>query len=477
MTRFLIVLMAFSILSLTAKSQTQADTSDAYWEVVFPVPASQDIDMKQCLVGSSKDSLVSGFVRNAGSWKFRVDSIYFRGADAIVFSLVSGFPKYEVAVGANKATEFSFIPSRVGLHTAEIVIITQADTLYQTIRGEGVQPQLEVFSGILDFGEVEIGNDRIIRDTVLLKNISSSPITITNTIKMSPDIEQFEIISGGGSFTLPAFSERKLTLQFKPKYGGRTSGRIGFEYNGVGSPAVAQLFGTGIGGLVLTNNDSAYAGEQWNLQLKLANIKPDGLKFIATQFSANICFQRTITSPVDLGRIKQQTLDTSIITVLGEIPNSNLFANIPMIASLGSVEETDLSISNFKLYDAFGNVVDYDVEYQFGTFKILGLCREGGTRLINPFSNAGITNISPNPTESILNIELSLTESGYTNLCLYNNLGEKVMTIYEHSENQAVGFNIQKVISTDISVLGSGQYLLILRTPTYSESKQIIIFR
>ena len=136
-----------------------------------------------------------------------------------------------------------------------------------------------------------------------------------------------------------------------------------------------------------------------------------------------------------------------------------------------------MSISNFKLYDAFGNVVDYDVEYQFGTFKILGLCREGGTRLINPFSNAGITNISPNPTESILNIELSLTESGYTNLCLYNNLGEKVMTIYEHSENQAVGFNIQKVISTDISVLGSGQYLLILRTPTYSESKQIIIFR
>jgi hypothetical protein len=298
------------------------------------------------------------------------------------------------------------------------------------------------------------------------------PITITNTVKMSPDILQFNIISGGGAFTLNPGDERKLNLEFKPKYGGRTSGRIGFEYNGVGSPAVVKLFGTGIGGLVSTNIDSAYAGDKWNLQLSMNNINPEGLKVIATQFSANISFQRTITIPEDLGYILNQSQDTTTISVNGNIPNSNIFASIPMIASLGTVEETALNLSNFKLFDAVGNEVEYDVDYKYGNFKLLGICREGGPRLINPKGTTQFSVIKPNPGSNSIEIDFELRETGKTELFLTNIFGEKVLEII-NSELKAGEY--QKHINT--FNLASGIYIIILQTKSDSQTKRIEILK
>ena len=131
----LIIIMFLMFLS-SAKSQLQSDTSDSYWEVVMPSPSAIDIDMLQCLIGSSKDSVVVEFIQNVGSWKFRVDSIYFQGADVDAFLLVSGFPKYVIEASQNHFAEFRFTPKRVGIHSAEIVIVTQAETLTQSIRSE-----------------------------------------------------------------------------------------------------------------------------------------------------------------------------------------------------------------------------------------------------------------------------------------------------------------------------------------------------
>jgi len=243
---FLAVISISLALSFSFSSaQTQSDTSDTYWEVVLPIPASQNIDMKQCLVGTSKDSVVVEFVKNIGSWKFRVDSIYFRGADASAFSLVSGFPKYEVKANDTHYGEFRFKPTRVGIHTAEIVIITQSDTLIQRIRGEGVEQRLEVVGEIIDFGIVKVGRNKDTLQTATIKNIGSVAITITETKHNLPNDRDFRTLSGGGSFTLQPGETRLMDLRFAPSDKGRTSGTLEFHYNGVGSPAVVQLFGEG----------------------------------------------------------------------------------------------------------------------------------------------------------------------------------------------------------------------------------------
>ena len=89
MKTILMFAIGISILFLISNdkcfSQIQSDTSDTVWSIVMPEPASKDIDMLQCLIGSSKDSVVVEFIQNVGSWKFRVDSIYFKGADSDAF--------------------------------------------------------------------------------------------------------------------------------------------------------------------------------------------------------------------------------------------------------------------------------------------------------------------------------------------------------------------------------------------------------
>ena len=171
MKNVIILCIFLSVLIIPAHSQTQADTSDAVWSIVIPSPASQDINMNQCLLGKSVDSLISKFVRNAGAWNFRVDSIYFSGADASSFKLISGIPKYIVPTGSSHSAEFLFRPSRVGIHTAQIVIITQADTLIQNIRGEGVLPVLSIVNSFIDFGKVPIGDYKDTISVITIKNI------------------------------------------------------------------------------------------------------------------------------------------------------------------------------------------------------------------------------------------------------------------------------------------------------------------
>ena len=224
----------------------QSDTSDAVFSIVAPLAEARSIDMGREIVGEMKDSLFVDFIVNTGEYKVRVDSIYFTGADANAFAQVSAFPVYEIDVNKAQSTEFRFIPNRVGLHTAKLNIITQAETLEYDITGIGEERKLELACDILDFGEVKTGSDKIIADTVLIKNISSESINITNVGQLGPDMDQFRIISGGEAFTLAPGEEQEMTLLFKPIYTGRTSGQIGFEYDGTGSPAKVQLFGEGV---------------------------------------------------------------------------------------------------------------------------------------------------------------------------------------------------------------------------------------
>ncbi|MFA6570205.1 MAG: choice-of-anchor D domain-containing protein [Bacteroidota bacterium] len=450
----------------------QEDQSDNVFSIVTPQASSVDIDMKQCLVGAVKDSVVAGFVQNAGTYKFRVDSIYFTGADASAFKLVGGLPKYILNPSENKNAEFLFIPNRVDIHTATINIITQSDTLKQSIQGEGVLPTLAVLAKILDFGQVEIGNEKTYQDTILIQNISGSPITINDVVQLGPDKTQFEIINGGGSFVLQTNESRKLTIKFKPIFGGRTSGQLGFEYSGVGSPAIAQLFGTGIGGLVTVTNDSAYAGEHRVLKLIMSKVKPEGIASIAPNYEVKIRFQSTILSPEDRTNLSISN-DSAYFTVSGTLGTTVELAQIPVIAGLGSVEETSVDIVDIALKDNLGNRVDYDFETQSGTFKLLGICREGGNRLVNPNSQAGMLKVAPNPTDGTISVEFSVTEKGNTELCIYNILGEKVKTIFSENVSE---YN-KRIINYDVQDLSSGQYMILFRTPTFNESMQLMLLK
>ncbi|MEI6091365.1 MAG: choice-of-anchor D domain-containing protein [bacterium] len=459
------------IIKLSAEDiSIQEDESDSVFSIVAPMAQANDIDMKKCLVGSSKDSVITDFVRNISSYKFSVNLIYFSGPDAQAFNLIAGKPKYILEPKECKTSEINFTPNRIGIHSATINIITQSDTIRQSIQGEGVEPQLEVISNFLDFGKVEILHENTIQDTALIKNISNIPVTIIDVVQLGPDKTQFEVINGGGSFTLQPNESRKLTLRFKPIFGGRTSGQLGFEYNGTGSPAVVQLFGTGIGGLVYILNDSAYAGEKRNLKLVMANINPEGLAEIAPNFEAKIRFQNTILVPQD--RSNSVMLNDSVYMKISGTIGSNIeLAQIPVIAGLGNVEETSIDIVDIILKDNLGIKVDYNFEKNSGTFKLLGICREGGTRLFNPTGKVEILQINPNPASDDIEISFNLIESGSTVLSIFNSNGVKM------NEFNLVGEIGLKTINLDAREFANGLYFIQLQTPTVITNQKLMILK
>lgn len=467
-----IFLLLLPLIYITANAQLQSDQSDSVWSIVMPAAASHDIDMGKVLLGSGKDSVISSLISNVGQWKFRVDSIYFRGADASAFRQVSGFPQYIVDAGLTHSGELRFVPSRLGIHKAQVVIITQADTLYQNIQGEGVQPQLQLQAQILDFGKIELGNDSTIRDTALIKNISSTFITITNTKQLPPDVTQFSIINGGGMFTLNPGETRKLTIKYKPIYGGRTTGRIGFEYNGTGSPAEVILYGEGIGGLVYIADDSASPGESRNLLLILGKVKPEGIAAVASRFKAKIRFEGSVLCPT-VNVNKAYVNDSLIIDIEGVIGNTQYLCQLPVVAALGRVQETSLDIIDFSLIDKDNNPIDYNFDYQSGIFKILGICHEGGARLVNPDTKAELMLIKPNPANENIELEFSLSEKGFTEIALYNIFGEKVCTLF----SEDVSFFGKRSNTVSTKDLGTGLYIMILKTPTFSQSKEVLIVK
>jgi len=227
-------------------SVLQEDQSDSVFAIVEPMGASTDIEMREVLIGKSKDSVVVEFVRNVGTWGFDVRSVSFRGFDAGAFSLVSGLPEYRVNSNSSHFGEFRFTPSRVGPHQAEVMIVTQSDTIMQNISGIGVEENLQIQSDIIDFGTVMVGMYKDTIQTVTIKNTGSVPITISETKHNLPNIIDFTTLQGGGTFTLMPNEERLMDLRFTPSDVGRTSGMLEFHYNGIGSPAKIQLFGEGV---------------------------------------------------------------------------------------------------------------------------------------------------------------------------------------------------------------------------------------
>lgn len=249
----------------------QEDSSDSVFSIVAPIPASQNIDMKQCLVGNAKDSVIQQCISNSGTYPFQVDSIIITGNDASQFSLVSGIPPLTVT-NIPLAVEFRFKPTSTGIKTAQLLIITQADTLKQTITGEGIAPTLAVVNQLIDFGKVLVNSSRDTIKALTIKNFGNAPLTITATKHAGPNSSDFTTLKGGGGFTLMPDSTAKLDLQFAPKDVGRTSGRLLFEYNGFGSPAMVQLFGEGISNQGTTPSITSTASVQFD-SLCLGNSK------------------------------------------------------------------------------------------------------------------------------------------------------------------------------------------------------------
>jgi WD40 repeat protein/outer membrane protein OmpA-like peptidoglycan-associated protein len=239
---------------ITWKNDTtavQQTISSAPFRIVAPRVMVRDVDMGRCLRGEYRDSLFSGFIRNNDAAALRIEKIEFVGEHGKDFSLVSGAAPFLIAPRTARTLEFRFKPSTTGDRRATVRIITQADTLTAVITGSCSAPLLVLMTKTVDFEEVKIKQQR---DTLvaILKNVSLQPVMITGLDFAGPNTTDFRLVDNpaqsvktGSSYILYPQNTMDLRLRYKPTSAGRTSCQLKISYNGLGSPAVVQLFGTG----------------------------------------------------------------------------------------------------------------------------------------------------------------------------------------------------------------------------------------
>lgn len=84
-----------------------------------------------------------------------------------------------------------------------------------------------------------------------------------------------------------------------------------------------------------------------------------------------------------------------------------------------------------------------------------------------------IIGVAPNPADNIINIDLSLKEIGRTELSIYNLLGEQVMLLVDEDVN----ITGHRLITGNLSGLTTGQYIIVLKTPTILLKEKLAVVR
>lgn len=442
-------------------NELQSDVSDSIWSIMKFETSVKNVDMEDVFVGSQKDTLVEAFLNNQESIPLRIDSLKLVNDFSGSFSVLSQNYPYRIPANSDLDIAFSYSPAAVGPSSATIAVFTDKGVFRSLISGNGIENPLDIITRLVDFGDVRVGNAK---DTIiaLVKNNSAIPLTIASTENFGPDKQQFRIISGGGSFLLqPGEISGEMEIEFAPFQAGRSSGGIAFFTNAIERPAIAQLFGKGLplpfSGMLIPGDIEGETGEIVRLPVYLKDVEITGNPEISG-FETTLSFNSTLLYPVR-GVPRGYLLDGKRFIRL-ELPaepdKSGLLAEIPLYVTLGNAEESELKLDSSSIVGGTGEIRDSSA-----LFTLLGICREGGERLIGSGNNLFLLQNTPNPATASTMIEFGILEKGFHEIVIFNIFGQKVLTpvsgYFEPGEYSA---------ELETEWLPAGTYFYSLRSPT-----------
>ncbi|MFC2130180.1 T9SS type A sorting domain-containing protein [Bacteroidota bacterium] len=184
-------------------------------------------------------------------------------------------------------------------------------------------------------------------------------------------------------------------------------------------------------------------------------------------YSAEIQFDASFFYPYDSPIITGNTVidGKRILTLEGEFkPESQetVVAEIPGLVLLGDSMKTPLEINKFEILNT-----DINIETQDGSLEIYGICQPEISRikLIEPLQ----VNLSPNPADMELTLNIKSREKGEHNIFVYNARGIELNNISWQ------GGSVSKDINIDVSGYPSGLYFVKVQTGMFAEVKKIVV--
>lgn len=217
---------------------------------------------------------------------------------------------------------------------------------------------------------------------------------------------------------------------------------------------------------IVLSKEKRKIGEKFNFPITIKNatkLKDAGV----TSITGNLIFNHSLMIPTKVNNtiINQNRIVPFEILDL----ETGSFINIEMEALWGDDSCSVISINNLK---ANGNTTKIDLIQEVGEICISDLCYEGGVRLIDLSVELGANvQVSKNQVNT-LEISLNLIENGSTKIDIMDINGREIKSIVNQLFDSG-----SKNITTNISDISDGIYLVRIETPSITITKKLIIIR
>jgi hypothetical protein len=241
--------------------------------------------------------------------------------------------------------------------------------------------------------------------------------------------------------------------------------------DGDGCAAVSAPYepgGTSTATIALSDVEAA-PGEHFVLPVMLASsANLDGAG--AASFSATLRFNATLLMPAGatpMGTLKDGERIIPITGLRTAGSSGGALARLEFVAMLGNADSTPIAIDGFAWDGASVSSTALP-----GMFRLAGICRNGGTRLVDARGNLALKAVRPNPAGGTVEIEYEVVEEGRTRLAIADLRGHTAALLVDGEI--APG---RYVVSFDVSALPSGSYIYTLQTPSARLSRMMVVRR
>jgi WD40 repeat protein/uncharacterized protein YegL len=458
----------------------QQDTSDSLFEVspalVEAVPV---VDLGRVVVNTQKDYPTMSVMWGTTPLFARIDSIWLDNP----WEVISMHHQYKFPIYVNENEpinlEFRFAPTvdipygatlkflgkeKIYLSNGGIAV----NNIYDVpVRGQGVRDRLQLATKNIDFGTIELGTTKDLTNEYVLYNNGSRALVLTGVELEDPNAESFEVLTNNFPITIPGYSQYRMDIRYKPVRSGAVSSRLKFLADDPSAPAYLDVIGnaTSPGEVLLyTESHEGFPGSTHEIPVKIAGRVRDQIYFTQT-IGMDFGYNPTVLAPIgNQGTVYDDT--TSLLSMTNIPFKIGTIGTHTLKAGLGNREHSLLNLKNITM--------PAGIEYytSFGTFSLLGLCKEGGTRLlhIEPSQLEGALFATVHGTQ--LEVITETNERGQWTIELYSIQGQKLRTISKEISSE-------RYIQTefDITDLASGGYVLVATSPTMQKSHPITIVR
>ncbi|MDQ1265639.1 MAG: Choice-of-anchor protein, partial [Bacteroidota bacterium] len=390
--------------------------------------------------------------------------IKLQGANPSEFSLPPNL-KINIPPDSVYYLPVKFKPAIPGNLSAELVITSNSDpdsTFTLNISGRKDSVELGFDAMEINFGAVDYSS---IKDTtILLRNIG----TIATGFKIN-SLTNFNATDIIGQYYIGSGNSAVLLIKYKgPVQSGTFTDIMEITDSLCGRTIRVPLkinIDTKASAIIQVTNVEGKPGDLVEIPIILKNPKNLAIAGI-TKIQFDLSFNATLLAPVS-----EQLWGESggIITVPIEFNSTDKEGEVyrfKPIAGLGNTESTELKISKINTFGGTAPISSID-----GSFKLLGICREGGSRLYNPFGRAEFLLI-PNPASDEVKVEVNLIEEGNSVVEIYNTSGALCASFV--FDGSVTGKQERTI---DLCGFSGGLYFAKFKTPTYFEVKKFVIIK